>query len=99
MDYYHQQFKANITSFDLHYALFEATKASGASIFGHVDHQFYPQGYSLLILLGESHSAVHYSPETQEIDVELASCSEKIDHEAFFRVFAELIRQAERRHK
>ena len=52
-------------------------KRSGFNILDKVEHFFKPQGYTLLILLGESHFAIHTFPEHQKSYIELSSCVEK----------------------
>jgi len=39
------------------------------------DHSFYPQGYSLIVLLAESHAAIHTYPEDHFATVDYFSCS------------------------
>jgi S-adenosylmethionine decarboxylase len=43
-------------------------------ILGFLDHQFYPQGYTAIWLLGESHLALHTFPEENKSYIELTSC-------------------------
>ena len=44
-------------------------------ILGQIDHQFKPQGYTALWLLGESHLAIHTYPEHNTTYIELTSCA------------------------
>ncbi|MDR0384681.1 MAG: S-adenosylmethionine decarboxylase [Prevotellaceae bacterium] len=50
-------------------------RESGFRILNESEHHFYPQGYTGLWLLSESHFAVHTFPEFQKSYVELASCN------------------------
>ena len=55
---------------------FEKTlKECGFDILDYVEHNFKPQGYTALWLLGESHFAVHTSPEFGRSYIELSSCN------------------------
>ena len=44
-------------------------------------HKFYPQGVSLLYLLGESHLGLHTWPEYNFLTLDCYTCSEKITRE------------------
>jgi len=57
---------------------------SGFHIVGFVEHYFFPQGYSALYLLTESHFAIHTFPEKNKTYIELSSCSKE-----FFNNFLE----------
>ena len=39
-------------------------------------HDFYPQGFSGVIIIGESHVAIHTFPESRQAWIEIATCSE-----------------------
>ncbi|MDX8431694.1 MAG: S-adenosylmethionine decarboxylase [Candidatus Algichlamydia australiensis] len=43
--------------------LLEASNESGASVLNHIDHQFEPNGLTMVILLSESHASIHTYPE------------------------------------
>ena len=51
-------------------------KESGFCILGEVEHHFKPYGYTLLILLSESHFAIHTFPEEGKCYIEISSCIE-----------------------
>lgn len=59
------------------------------SVINHVDHKFYPQGYTLIILLAESHLSIHTFPENNEAFVDCFTCGEK-DPESAIRELAKL---------
>lgn len=52
--------------------------SSGFTILNFVEHQFQPQGYTCLWLLGESHAAVHTFPEENKSYIELSSCAKSL---------------------
>ncbi len=49
---------------------------SGFGVLGSIDYHFKPFGYTLLILLSESHFAIHTFPEEGKSYIELSSCIE-----------------------
>ncbi|MEA3346931.1 MAG: S-adenosylmethionine decarboxylase [Candidatus Auribacterota bacterium] len=57
--------------------LLELAKASGFGVLSYCENYFKPQGYSLCILLEESHLALHTFPEHGVSYLELSSCVEK----------------------
>lgn len=54
----------------------EKLKKCGFGICGETEKHFAPQGYTLLILLSESHFAIHTFPEKNTYYAELSSCVE-----------------------
>lgn len=52
----------------------KALKDSGFGIIGNIEHHFKPQGYTVLVLLSESHFAAHTFPEQGKTYIELTSC-------------------------
>ena len=46
----------------------------GFGICGQIEKKFTPQGYTILILLSESHFAIHTFPEHNTYYIELSSC-------------------------
>jgi S-adenosylmethionine decarboxylase len=56
--------------------MIEATKLSGATIIKPFFHQFSPQGVSGVIVIAESHFAIHTWPEHGYTAVDLFSCSD-----------------------
>lgn len=66
------------TRADVLYSNYEKMlKDAGFCIFGALQKCFYPQGYTCIFLLGESHFAVHTFPEHGKTYVELSSCNEE----------------------
>lgn len=72
-------------------ALIVATQKSGATVFHTGRHDFFPQGMSAFVILGESHTAVHTYPEYAMAWVEIASCGNHIDPDTFIREFSALV--------
>jgi len=64
-----------------------AAEAAGAHVVGATFHAFEPQGVSGVVVISESHFAVHAWPEHDYAAVDLFTCGEKID---FDRAIAEL---------
>jgi S-adenosylmethionine decarboxylase proenzyme len=56
--------------------LFQAIKESKATIMDYVEHKFEPQGYSLVVLIGESHASLHTYPEKNGIFFDFFTCGE-----------------------
>ena len=57
-------------------AVLEAAHDAGLTVLGTLSHEFYPQGFSGIILLAESHVAIHTFPENNEAWVYVATCGE-----------------------
>ena len=68
-------------------ALIAATAGCGATIFKVDSHTFYPLGFSAVIILGESHSALHTFPEYKRVWVEIATCSDTQNPDKFMLIF------------
>ena len=66
-------------SLEVENAFLDAAKVSGANIVKTVFHHFNPHGVSGIIVIAESHFAVHTWPEYGYVAVDLFSCSNKID--------------------
>lgn len=60
-------------------ALLEATKLSKATIITHNFHKFSPYGVSGVIVIAESHVAIHTWPEYNYAAVDVFTCGETID--------------------
>lgn len=59
--------------------MLEGTRASGASIVSHKFHQFSPHGVSGMVVIAESHVAIHTWPEYAYAAVDIFTCGEMID--------------------
>ena len=50
-------------------------KVCGFRVLNYIGHDFSPQGFTGLWLLGESHFAIHTFPEFNKTYIELSSCN------------------------
>jgi len=69
----------------------EAIHRSGATIFGTIKHEFYPQGMIGIAIIGESHVAIHTWPERGKAWVEFATCGDIKEAEIFEREIRKLM--------
>ncbi|MEX0647830.1 MAG: adenosylmethionine decarboxylase [Balneolaceae bacterium] len=60
-------------------SLIQATKASGATIISHNFHKFSPYGVSGVVVIAESHVAIHTWPEYNYAAVDIFTCGDTID--------------------
>ncbi|MEX0770349.1 MAG: adenosylmethionine decarboxylase [Balneolaceae bacterium] len=60
-------------------SLLEATKESGATLISHNFHKFSPYGISGVIVIAESHVAIHTWPEYNYAAVDIFTCGDTID--------------------
>jgi S-adenosylmethionine decarboxylase proenzyme len=58
----------------------EAAILAGATIVKSVFHKFAPQGISGVVVIEESHFAIHTWPENSYAAVDLFTCSDKMDY-------------------
>jgi S-adenosylmethionine decarboxylase len=63
-----------------------AARAAGATIVNDVFHRFNPHGLSGVVVISESHLAVHTWPEHACASVDLFTCSPALDVEAMLAV-------------
>lgn len=68
---------------ELKNAMLQAAKASGAQVLNHVDFIFEPDGYTMVILLSESHASIHTYPEFDACFVDLFTCGHNCSSKAF----------------
>ena len=66
----------------------EAVRSAGGTIVTDIFHGFSPHGVSGVIVIAESHVAIHTWPEHGFAAVDVFSCSPKLDQEAIERSFA-----------
>jgi S-adenosylmethionine decarboxylase len=72
-------------------AMLEAAKATGATVVGEVFHEFNPHGISGVVVIAESHLAIHTWPEYGYAAVDLFTCGDEIDpYKGFDLLRAEL---------
>jgi S-adenosylmethionine decarboxylase len=60
-------------------SLIEATRASNATIIAHNFHKFSPYGVSGVVVIAESHVAIHTWPEYNYAAVDIFTCGDTID--------------------
>lgn len=58
-----------------------AAEKASATIIKSVFHKFSPQGVTGVIVVAESHLAIHTWPENQYAAVDFFTCNDKMDHE------------------
>lgn len=73
-----EQSKINDVSY-IENSLIQATKASGATIISHNFHKFSPYGVSGVVVIAESHVAIHSWPEYNYAAVDIFTCGDTID--------------------
>jgi len=75
-------------------ALRDAVLAAGATIMGATEHIYQPQGYTLVLMLSESHTSIHTYPEHNACFVDLFTCGTACHPEPFDAVLREYLRPA-----
>jgi S-adenosylmethionine/arginine decarboxylase-like enzyme len=71
----------------------DAIRASGATIESYTEKKFEPQGYSLVVLISESHASVHTFPEHGMLFVDYFTCG-GIKTEYFKKALLQALRPA-----
>lgn len=59
--------------------MIEAAKATGATVVGEIFHHFNPYGVSGVVVIAESHLAIHTWPEYRYAAVDLFTCGSEIN--------------------
>jgi S-adenosylmethionine decarboxylase proenzyme len=59
--------------------MLEAASRTGATIVGSIFHHFSPQGVTGVVVIAESHLAIHTWPEFRYASVDLFTCGTKVD--------------------
>lgn len=72
------QSRLNDVSF-IEQALLHGTRESGATIISHNFHKFSPYGVSGVVVIAESHVAIHTWPEYRYAAVDIFTCGDTID--------------------
>ncbi len=67
----------------------DAAHQSGATVIDSRFHQFVPQGVSGVVVISESHFAVHAWPEHEYAAVDLFTCGENVDFDKAIEVIAQ----------
>lgn len=66
----------------IRHSMIEAAKIANATIVADVFHQFNPHGISGVVVIAESHIAIHSWPEYQCASVDIFTCSEGMNPQA-----------------
>jgi S-adenosylmethionine decarboxylase len=61
----------------------QAVNASGATILDSVDYIFPPDGFTMVVLLSESHASIHTYPEHNACFIDLFTCGTSCDASRF----------------
>ena len=72
--------------------LVDAAKSSGAQILDSCRYHFDGAGFTMIVLLSESHASIHTYPEHKACFVDLFTCGDACDHEQFHHVLATYLR-------
>jgi S-adenosylmethionine decarboxylase proenzyme len=64
-------------------AMIEAAAASGATVLGEISYSFEPEGFTMVIMLAESHASIHTYPEFGACFIDLFTCGTRYSAEAF----------------
>ena len=54
----------------------DAVEKSKATILGNIEHKFEPHGYSLVLLISESHASLHTYPEENSLFIDFFTCGD-----------------------
>jgi S-adenosylmethionine decarboxylase len=85
---FEKEFISSACNTQLYNALILAAQKSGATLYQMGKHEFYPQGMSAFVILGESHVALHSFPEKTLVWVQLSTCSKQVNADIFFDFFS-----------
>lgn len=78
----------------IHKTMHEAAVASGATVVNEVFHAFNPAGVSGVVVIAESHLAIHTWPEYGYAAVDLFTCGTEVDPWMAFRLMKEKLKAA-----
>ncbi len=59
--------------------MLEAALRSGATVVGSIFHHFSPQGVTGVVVVAESHLAIHTWPEFRYVSADLFTCGSRVD--------------------
>ncbi|MFZ5559858.1 MAG: adenosylmethionine decarboxylase [Patescibacteria group bacterium] len=74
--------------------LLNALKEDRFTILGKASHRFQPHGYTLVVLLAESHVSIHTYPEHNSLFFYLYSCRGEGDGKKTYEIFKDAIKPA-----
>lgn len=75
-------------------AMKRAVKASGATLLKYAEHIFPSSGFTVVMLLSESHASIHTYPEHDSCFVDLFTCGTSCNPEEFDRVMRSYLNPA-----
>ena len=64
-------------------ALLNACNRAGAHVVGTLRHEFFPRGFSAMVMISESHASIHTWPEDGYALVDYFTCAASPNCEAF----------------
>lgn len=71
-------------------SVLQATHDAGLTVMTTVKHEFYPQGLSGVIVLAESHVAIHTFPENNQAWLDIATCGNEAQVTRFVGTISKL---------
>ena len=83
---------------NLRVACYRAANASGAHILNQSEAHFMGGGYTWFAILAESHASIHTYPEYNSCFIDLFTCGDTCDHEAFIQILKNYL-QPEKTHE
>ena len=69
----------------------EAVIQSGVQILNEVSHTFENKGFTMCLLLSESHCSIHTYPEYNSIFIDLFTCGNNTDFEIFEKIMKDYL--------
>lgn len=73
-------------------ALFDSIcKKHDFTVLGKIEHEFEPQGLSLIYMLSESHVSVHTFPEKCYLAMDIYTCRNYSDDSLYMEIYRELV--------
>ncbi|MCD4666725.1 adenosylmethionine decarboxylase [archaeon] len=72
--------------------LLKALEKDNFTVLGESSHEFQPQGYTMLVLLSESHATIHTYPEYNSLVFHLYSCRSDDDGGNTFKFLKEKLK-------
>lgn len=73
----------------------DAASQSGATVLGFSDYIFSENGFTMVILLSESHASIHTYPEYNSCFIDLFTCGDKCSSTAFSEIIKNYLRPKE----
>ena len=90
---YYECDKAALTDVDsLKKVMLDAVKKSNATILDFSSHEFKGGGFSMIVLLSESHASIHTYPEYGSCFIDIFTCGKTCEVENFNRIFKKYLK-------